>query len=170
MTLEQLAQLGEFASGLGVVATITYAFFEYRGRRRDSEMQAAYDGEVGWSEFNMQIASDPAFAHLCMRAFSPTACLADFTSPEQAQLDALGRALFHRLEAQWYVSQRRGLPPDIWRKRRAWARATIEHPIGRWQWEHEKAAKNLTSDFIREIETAPLEATLPFGDYATGAD
>lgn len=57
--------------------------------------------------------------------------------------------------------QRRGLPPEIWAKRRIWARAYIESPMGRLTWERERASVNLTSDFIRQIETAPTTAALP---------
>lgn len=164
LTLENLANLGEFLGGIGVISTVIYGFFEYRRARRDAEMQAAYEGEVGWSQFNLELAGNPSFALLAKRIFNPTARAEDFTPEELAQIDPLIRALFHRIEAQWYVSQRRGLPMEIWLKRRSWARATIETPMGRAHWEREKAGRNYTASFVLEIESAPDWAPLPF-DY-----
>ena len=161
MTLEALAHLGEFVSGIGVVATLAYAFVEYQRHRRESEMSAAYDGEMAWSEFNFEHARDPRLALLVARSFGPEARLTDFTEEEQAQLNFTTRAYFHRVEAQWFVSNRRGLPPEIWHKRRAWAAAYIRTPIGRAAWEREKAALNFTSGFVAEIEGASAGAVLP---------
>ena len=161
MTLEVLAELGEFVSGIGVFATIVYALFEYRRARTEREMQAAYEGEIAWSDFNLEIAKDPALASLSVRSFAPDADAAAFSAEELAQVNFMGRAFLHRLEAQWFVSKRRGLPPEIWQKRRIWGRAYIEAPMGRMNWERDKASGNLTPAFIREVESAPLIAILP---------
>lgn len=161
MTWQDLGGLGDFVSGVGVVLTLAYALFEYRRRRREIEMQAAYDGELHWSEFNMQTATDPQLALLAERSFAPDAKPEHFTASELAQLNFIGRAFLHRLEAQWFVSQRRGLPREIWAKRRAWARAYIDSPMGRLTWERERSSGNLTTPFIREIESAEPCAVLP---------
>lgn len=169
MTWQDLGGLGDFVSGLGVVVTLAYAVFEYRRRRREIEMQAAYEGELDWSEFNMQTGADPRLASLSMRSFAPDARPADFTSEELAQLNFISRAFLHRLEAQWFVSQRRGLPPEIWAKRRLWARAYVDSPMGRLAWQRERTSGNLTSQFIREIESAPATAVLPVDREAATA-
>lgn len=169
MNWQDLGGLGDFVSGVGVVITLAYGVFEYRRRRREIEMQAAYEGELDWSEFNMQTGADPKLASLSLRSFAPDAKPSDFTFEELAQLNFISRAFLHRLEAQWFVSQRRGLPPEIWAKRRLWARAYIDSPMGRMAWERELSSGNLTTDFIREIEAAPATAALPVEQPVTAA-
>lgn len=161
MTLQDLGGLGDFIGGLGVVITLAYGVFEYRRHRRELEMHTAFEGELAWSEFNFAVAQDPKLAQLSVRSFLPDAKPSDFTNAELAQLSFIGRAFIHRLEAQWFVSQRRGLPPEICAKRRIWARAYIESPMGRLTWERERASGNLTAEFVRQIETAPTTAVLP---------
>lgn len=159
--MQDLGGLGDFVGGLGVLITLIYAVFEYRRSVRDREMTAAFEGELAWSDFNLAIAQDPVLSELSVRSFMPGASLADFDAKEQARLNFVTRAYLHRLEAQWFVSQRRGLPPEIWHKRRLWARAYIESAIGGEAWRREKAAGNLTDAFVREIESAPLGVSLP---------
>lgn len=161
MTIQNLGGLGDFVGGVGVLVTLIYAFFEYRRNRTEREMQAAFEGEIAWSDFNLAVAEDAELAQLSVRSFAPDAKPEDFTPAEQAQLNFISRAFLHRLEAQWFVSHRRGLPPDIWRKRRQWGRAYIEGGMGRLAWEREKASGNLTPAFIKEIESAPLITALP---------
>jgi hypothetical protein len=155
MTWEELGGLGSFAGGTGVLATVIYGVFEYRRHRREMEMQAAFDGECGWSQFCLEISMNPAIALASIRGLSEGE--AAFTAEEQAQLSFGSRAFFHRLEAEWHLSKRRGLPADTWSKRRIWCRAYIETPIGRLAWERQRDSGNLTPSFVREIETTPLQ-------------
>jgi hypothetical protein len=161
MTLQDLGGLGDFVGGLGVLVTLIYVLFEYRRSVRDREMSAAFEGELAWSDFNLAIAQDPVLSELSVRSFTPGATLSDFSAGEQARLNFVTRAYLHRLEAQWFVSQRRGLPPEIWQKRRLWARAYIDSAIGGEAWRREKASGNLTEAFVREIESAPSGVSLP---------
>ena len=158
MTWQDLGGVGDFVSGLGVFVTLVYAVFEYRRSRVQREMEASFEGEIAWSEFNLVIAQDEPLSRLAMRNFQPDARPGDFTDGELDRLTFLGRAYFHRLEAQWFVSQRRGLPPEIWQKRRVWARAYIETPMGRLTWAREKTLGQVTSAFVAEIESTPLSA------------
>lgn len=161
MSFADLGGLGDFVSGIGVLITLIYAVFEYRRGRRDREMSAAFEGEMAWSDFNLAIGQDAELCDLSVRSFNPTAQTEDFTPREAARLNFIARAYLHRLEAQWFVSHRRGLPPEIWKKRKLWARAYIETAIGGDAWRREKAAGNLTDAFVREIEGAGLNVVLP---------
>jgi hypothetical protein len=156
MSWQDLGGVGDFVSGLGVLATLAYAVVEFRRSRVLREMEASFEGELAWSEFNLAIAQDEDLARIAVRNFQADATPGDFTPGELDRLVFLGRGYFHRLEAQWFVSQRRGLPPEIWQKRRVFARAYIETPMGRVSWGREKALGQVTSAFIAEIESAPL--------------
>jgi hypothetical protein len=156
VTWEELGGLGSFAGGFGVLITVIYGVFEYRRHRRELEMQAAFDGESGWSEFCLAISMNPAVALASIRGLTEEESA--FTAEERAQLSFGTRAFFHRLEAEWYLSKQRGLPADTWSKRRIWCRAYIETPIGRIAWERQRDSGNLTPSFVSEIETTPLSA------------
>ena len=163
MSWQDLGGVGDFVSGIGVLVTLIYAVFEYRRTRTERQMAASYEGEIAWSEFNLAIAQDEPLSRLAMRNFQPEATPADFTAGELDRLAFLGRAYFHRLEAQWFVSQRRGLPPEIWQKRRVWARAYIETPMGQLTWAREKTLGQVTAAFVAEIESTPLSADAALG-------
>ena len=167
MTLKELAELGEFLGGLGVVLTMIYGLSEYRRHRLESERLASFQSDMAMSDFNLTIARDSKLAGLVVRNFRTDAKPTDFTSDELASLDFMGRAYFHRLEAQWFVSRNRGTPPELWIKQRNWARAYIGTPMGRLDWQRQTEMSFLTPAFIREIECGQSTAKVDLDYGAT---
>jgi len=72
----------------------------------------------------------------------------------------MGRAYFDRLQAQRFISRNRGTAPEVWKRQKTWARAYIESPMGRIDWQRQKAMGFLTPAFIAEIETWPLSTEI----------
>ena len=165
MNWDMIGALAELLGAAGVVISLVYLGSQTRSNTQALKASAGFEAAHSWATFNETAVgwSDDLFES-AMKAHDPSVPLTDFSELQVARLAFAWRAIFQKLEGQYFLRKHGYLEPELWEKRRAWARCFINSPLqSRW-WEIEKQQLVFTDEFVGAIESADLLIqTQPFG-------
>ena len=167
MTLEDLNYIAQTVAAFAVVGSLIYLAIQTRHATEETKLNtqtlkasAAFEATHSWAallEIGMGLPSDRIA--IIMGANAGKAW-DDFSEHDQFWLAILHRALFQKLEGQYFLFKYGSLDSSIWEKRRDWAAGLIKLPFyGRW-WEFERVQNAWTDEFIAAIEAARLASTI----------
>lgn len=117
MNIEQLAAIGEFVGGMGVLVTLVYLAMQVRqntAQIQQSTEVARGTAEVETAKMNMsyfQNLLDPVTAAVWRKAYSN---LEDMTADEQVHFANLMGIWFHLAQGNYRQYQRGLLPEESW--------------------------------------------------------
>jgi len=77
----------------------------------------------------------------------------EFAAEERFDLTLAHRALFQKLEGQYFLYRYEFLEKDLWNKRGAWAASLIALPFFKEWWRQEKQQHVYTDEFVSAIES-----------------
>ena len=152
MNWEAIGAIGEIVGAAAVVASLVYLGIQTRANARSLKANAIWNAETIFGDLNMAHATDPRFADLVSRAFSPGAQSSEFTETEIDQLRLAVRGAMQYNQAQWALWQEGVLPDELWQRRREFARAFIGIPVMNEIWQAELLHTNIADGFRAEIE------------------
>lgn len=166
MNWEVVGVLAEVVGAIGVVISLIYVAVQVRSNTRALTASASFETAHSWATFNEMLVSamlgDPAFqagkdcrlVEVTATFYDPDARPEDLSKTDTILVSMMHRALFQKLEGQFYQFKHGYLEPQIWAQRRNWARGILELPLGRAWWEQEVKSGIFSRDFASAISDA----------------
>ena len=166
MNWEVVGVIAEVVGAIGVVVSLIYVAVQVKSNTRALKASASFETAHSWATFNEMLVSamlgDPAFqagedcrlVEVAATFYDPEARPGDLSKTDTILVSMMHRALFQKLEGQYYQFKHGYLEPQIWAQRRDWARGVLELPLGRAWWEQEVLAAIFSREFISVISDA----------------
>ena len=161
MSIQDLGALGEFVGSLGVIVTLIYLAIQIRSNTRATKASAGFQATHSWADLNEQLTAQPddilaTFVGIYAADFDPD----QLNDVQYLRLTLFTRAMFQKLEGQFFLYKFGLLDQSLWQQRSSIGRGVIEVPhIASW-WEGEKRANTFSPEFVQAIEAAtPVDAT-----------
>jgi hypothetical protein len=163
MNWDAIGAIGETIGAVAVVISILYLSIQIRSNTRATKASASFDATHSWAASNEQV---PQFSDELLEAFNksydPVVSQSDFSDIENIRIGAHMRALFQKLEGQYYLHKYGYLETDIWRNRSAWANGLIQLPYYRNWWETEIREAVYSDEFSAAVlSSSPIQVSLP---------
>lgn len=163
MNWDAIGAIGETIGAIAVVISILYLSIQIRSNTRATKASASFDATHSWATSNEQV---PQFSDELLEAFNrsydPVASQSDFSDIENIRIGAHMRALFQKLEGQYYLHRYGYLETDIWKKRSAWAHGLIQLPYYRKWWDTEIREAVYSDEFSAAVlSSSPIQVSLP---------
>jgi len=166
MNWDAIGAISEILGAIAVVVSIGYLSIQIRSNTRAMRASGGFDATHSWADTNQSaIGWDPEMKSNMVKSMSPDSSWNDFTSIERFDLTIGHRALFQKLEGQYFLYKYDFLDQDIWNKRGAWAASLIALPFYKEWWRQEKVQHVYTDEFVVAIETIKV-----FDMQAAGSD
>jgi len=165
MNWEAKGAIGEILGALAVVVSILYLSIQIRSNTRATKASASFDATHSWALSNEQAhqmsADDIADLNASYDINADPNVLSEVG---RFRVEAFHRALFQKLEGQYFLYKFSYLDPDLWRKRSAWAHGVIQLPFYRNWWENELTQSVYSDEFISAVTSADhINATVVGG-------
>ncbi|MFT4940145.1 MAG: hypothetical protein ACI88A_003197 [Paraglaciecola sp.] len=163
MNWDAIGAIGTMIGSIAVVVSIIYLSIQIRSSTRATKASASFDATHSWATSNEQI---PQFSDELLlafkRSFDPTSDANDFSDIENMRIGGHIRALFQKLEGQYYLYKYGYLEPDVWRIRSAWAHGLIQLPYYNLWWKNELKELVFSNDFANAVLSAsPIQVSMP---------
>lgn len=153
MNWEAIGALGEIVGALAVVISIVYLSTQIRSNTRATKASAGFEAAHSWASTNEWLVGiDPNFKSKVVESYLPESNWNDFTPEERLDITVMNRALFQKLEGQYFLLKYDFLDEGIWAKRSKWAASLISLPFYKVWWEQEKTQHIYSDEFIEAIE------------------
>lgn len=167
MTLEQINYIAQTVAAFAVVGSLIYLAIQTRQANEQTRLNtqalkasAGFEATHSWATLNELVMSLPKDRLATALEANVGKPWDDFSEPDRLWLALLHRALFQKLEGQYFLFKFGSLEPGIWEKRRDWAAGLIKLPFFRQWWEFDKAQNMWTDEFIAAIEAARDNSTI----------
>lgn len=154
MNFAELALIGEFLGGIGVLATLIFLTLEIRNNSRILIANAKTSGMNSFAEFNEMLATDGVLPGLLDRVLSGEQ-LDSFKSEDQFRITLAFRALIQRIEAQYFQYSDGLVDEAFWNLRRTWLKSVLALPNLAGWWALESKSVQFSDEFVANINTAP---------------
>jgi hypothetical protein len=157
------ASIAEVIGGVAVIVSLVYLATEVRNNTKALKASAGFDGSLQMSELNenlfqaivgdteYQQGRESRFANVVRRIYEPEADLDDLQASDLILLLFIHRAIFQKLEGEYYLYQHGFLDATQWEARQTWACSYIELPLVRAWWEDEMKQGIFRPEFIAAI-------------------
>ena len=168
MTLEDINYIAQTVAAFAVVGSLIYLAIQTRHATEQTRLNtqalkasAGFAATHSWGEFNEVSMSVPdEKIGLVLAAYDVGKTWEDFSDVERFWVAIAHRALFMKLEGQYFLLKYGSLDTAIWEKRRDWAAGLIKLPFFRQWWLFDKAQNIWTDEFIAAIEAARDASTV----------
>ncbi len=161
MNWDAIGSIGEIIGAIAVVVSIVYLSTQVRSNTRATRATAGFEAAHSWAGTNEAVLTlDQDFKSRLIESCSPDSTWNDFTPEERRDISVFHRALFQKLEGQYFLLKYGVLDEGIWVKRSRWAANLISLPFYKEWWQQEKNQLIYSDEFCQEIETiegSPLQ-------------
>jgi len=166
MTIQEWGSIGEIIGGVAVVISIIYLAIQIRSNTRAARASASFDATHSWATLNEKVAfMDDRTMKVTIHSYKPETRWGEIEEVDRARISLLHRALFQKLEGQYYLYQYGLLEAGVWSKRKTWAAGLIQLPFYSEWWAQEKQQLIYSDAFTDAIDNS---AAIKVG--AAGAD
>lgn len=160
------ASIAEIIGAIAVVISLVYLATEVRSNTRALKARAGFDASLHMSELNevlfQSMLGDAVYiqggelrlSKVLARTYNPAASPEDLTPSDHLVLAFTHRAVFQKIEAEFYLYQHGFLEAAQWEARRSWACGLIELPIPKEWWESEVEQGIFRPEFVAAITAA----------------
>lgn len=160
------ASIAEIIGAIAVVVSLIYLATEVRSNTKALKARAGFDASLHMSELNevlfQSILGDVEFQQggemrltkILDKLYDPTASTDDLSPSDHVFIAFVHRAVFQKIEAEYYLYQHGFLEAAQWDARRSWAGGFINFPIGKAWWESEVEQGIYRPEFVAEIIAA----------------
>lgn len=157
------ASIAEVVSGVAVIVSLVYLATEVRNNTKALKASAGFDASLQMSELNeclfqamlgdteYQQGRESRFANLVRRIYEPEADVDDLQASDLILLLFIHRAVFQKIEGEYYLYQHGFLDAARWEARKTWACSYIELPLVKAWWEDEIKQGIFRPEFIQAI-------------------
>lgn len=160
MSLETIYYITQIIAVIAVVASLVFVGLQVRQGAEQTRLNtkavkaaAAYEATHSWGTFNEHLMSWPE--EKLVRFFStvtPDKSWDDFNIEMQSSATITVRALFQKLEGQYYLMTYGSLDQEVFEGRLEFAASMIKLPFYEHWWEQEKLVKIYSDAFVQAIE------------------
>ncbi len=162
MTLESLNYIAQTIASFAVVGSLIYLAIQTRQANEQTRLNtqalnasAGFQATHSWGEFNeVSMSASAEQIASVLRAYNSETTWEDFADVERFWIIIAHRALFQKLEGQYFLYEYGSLHAAIWEKRRDWAAGLIKLPFFQRWWAFDKSQNIWTDEFIAAIEDA----------------
>ena len=150
MDWDAIGAMGEVVAAIAVVVSIGYLAIQIRANTSAMKASASFDATHSWAEHNSAVLgplSDELWLS-AVRANDPGEPAENFTDLEKLKFAVLNRALFQKLEGQYFLYKHGYLEPGLWQARRRWAQSHLKLPLNREWWNLELGQSIFSEEFI----------------------
>jgi hypothetical protein len=128
---------------------------QIRSNTRATKASANFDATHSWAlsnELVHQMSDELIVA--AKASYNPTGTPGDLSDINRIRLSAHHRALFQKLEGQYYLHRYGYLDGGLWETRSAWAHGFIQLPIWQDWWQNELRESVYSDEFVDAVESA----------------
>lgn len=155
MNWDAIGAIGEILGASAVVVSILYLSIQIRSNTRATKASASFDATHSWALSNEQAhkmsAEDIADLSASYDINADSSVLSEVG---KFRVEAFHRALFQKLEGQYFLYKFGYLESDLWKKRSAWANGVVQLPYFKNWWENELKQSVYSDEFIDAITSA----------------
>jgi hypothetical protein len=153
MTLQSTYLIAEIAAAIAVIISLVYLAIQVRSNTKALKASASFEATHSWANTNEAILGDEKLIQLAIKAYDPKTLPDGLSDVERARMALVHRALFQKLEGQYYLHKYGYLEPEIWKMRRDWASGLVELPVLKDWWKTELEQSIFTSEFINALSS-----------------
>ena len=155
MSLDTLAQIGEFIGGVAVLITLIYLVKETRQNTQAIKASTFHSANASLAELNLRIAENPSLGALVSKGFDPEFDRSDMSDQDWYQFGVFCRSMFNSFETMHVQYEQGLLPKDIWEKRIGTCKWFVS-ALPAWQiwWAQEKMLGIQIESFVTAVEQA----------------
>jgi hypothetical protein len=153
--------IGEIIGAIAVVVSILYLAAQVHSNTKAMKANAGFEATHSWANANEAISrySDEQLASF-LRAYGDSGNWDSFSEIERMRISLTSRALFQKLEGQYYLHKYGTLDAGVWSNRAAWAAGLLQKPFFQTWWRIEKDQLVYSDDFVEILEaTQPIKVT-----------
>ena len=184
MNWEAITAVAETVGVIAVVISLVYVAREVRSNTKALQASAGFDSTQGMASLNeglvhavladveYQQGGESRFMNLIAKVYDPSGSIEEMTTSDQAIVGLVNRAVFQRIEGEFYLYEHGFLDPSHWEARSAWARGFLAFPIPRAWWEGESKQGVYRPSFVEALnagEEMPLKVPGWLDARASGA-
>lgn len=161
-----VVSIAEMIGAIAVVISLIYLASEVRSNTRALKASAGFDASLHMSELNevlfqsllgddvYQQGGELRFTKVLARLYDPTSSPDDLSPSDHLICAFIHRAVFQKIEGEFYLYQHGFLEASHWEARRSWACGLIELPIPREWWGSEVEQGIFRPEFVAAITAA----------------
>jgi hypothetical protein len=154
MNWDAIAAIGEIVGAFAVVVSIGYLSIQIRSNTRAMKASGGFDATHSWADINQAAVNwDPKMKSNMVRAMATDSRWDDFAAEDRFDITLAHRALFQKLEGQYFLYKYDFLEHGLWKKRGAWAASLIKLPFFKEWWRQEKQQHVYTDEFVTAVES-----------------
>jgi hypothetical protein len=121
MTLNELGNIGEIVSSIGVIVSLVYVAVQIR-KNTETERTSTYQSVVSdFGSLNQTMSNNAELSYLYVKAMEN---FVDLKSDEKARVSQLFFVTFHYFENMYYQYRKGYLEEDVWR---GWKRLMLTY-------------------------------------------
>ncbi|MBT8054414.1 MAG: hypothetical protein KJN69_11010 [Gammaproteobacteria bacterium] len=160
------ASVAEVIGAIAVIISLVYLATEVRSNTNALKASAGFDASLHMSELNevlfQSILGDAVYqqggelrlAKVIAKTYDPKASPDDLSPSDHLLLAFTHRAVFQKIEGEYYLYQHGFLETAQWEARRSWACGLIELPIPKAWWKSEIDQGIFRPEFVAAITAA----------------
>ena len=159
MNWDAIGAISEVIGAIAVVVSIIYLAVQISTNTKTMRANAGFDATHSWANLNEMMAAFPDDQlKAILRTYNSNESWDDFSELERIRISLTIRALFQKLEGQYYLYRYKTLDEDIWKNRAMFAAGLLQKPFYQTWWNIEKDQRVYSDEFVNAIEsTTPIE-------------
>ncbi len=178
MTLEDFYFISQIVAAVGIMLSLIFVGLQVRSDAEQTRLNtralkaaSAFEAAHSWGTLNESLMPLPnEFWFQVIDTNDPTKSWEDFPPEVRARMTAFFRAIFQKLEGQFYMHAYGSLDDDILNVRLEWGASVIKSPFYQALWAQEKTEKIYSERFVAVLEKTREQASLePFKTLQQGA-
>ena len=166
MNWEAIGVIAEVIGAIAVVVSLAYLAVQVRSNTRALRASSSFETAHSWASLNEQIVSmlagdsqfqsgdESRLVKISALFYGADTKPEDLTETDRVFMSYLHRALFQKLEGQYFLHKIGYLDDAIWCARRDWARGIIELPMIKNWWDGEVQASIYSREFVETISNS----------------
>jgi hypothetical protein len=158
----EIGNLLQSLESLAVLGTLLFLGLQIRENTRVTKATASFEATHSWAQLNENIALQPdEIVEPFVDSFQVDYDPSKLTPIQHYRYTLQMRALFQKLEGQFYLFKYGLLEEGLWRQRRSVCKGIIELPHMAAFWAREKESRSLSQEFFDTIDQAEsMDATV----------
>ena len=167
MNWEAIGVIAEVVGAVAVIISLIYLAIQVKSNTRSLKASSSFDSTHSWatlnemlvsaivSESEFQAGGNSRLIDVAAKFYSPKTRPDDMDSTELVLMSMLHRALFQKLEGQYYHFKHGYVEPQLWAARLGWARGVLALPMVRHWWDEELKSSVFSSEFASVVSELP---------------
>jgi len=155
MTIQEWGAIGEVVGALGVIVSLVFLALQIRMNTKALRGTASFEAENSFVQINHDLVHDREVAAVLIKAYDPSASLADFSDADRVLIALHARDYMQRFLGQYRLRSNGLLVDGVWEMHAGWTSGWLKLPVFAEWWATDKTQFQYPSDFVRELEEHP---------------